>query len=139
MAAARGRGLTPVSAHRECNRRQQVVGVLNDFYVATFLHLYQVWKSQQTTIAESGTVLRGTCTPVGLARAREAGSKPLCVSGPPRGGAAGQEEPQADAAQAGGLPGSPAGRRGPPGPDPPGQGRAGGRRPGQGAALQPRV
>lgn len=50
----------PVSAHRECNRRQQVVGVLNEFYVATFLHLYQVWKSQQKTIAESGTVLKGT-------------------------------------------------------------------------------
>uniref|UniRef100_H3CEJ0 ELMO domain containing 3 n=1 Tax=Tetraodon nigroviridis TaxID=99883 RepID=H3CEJ0_TETNG len=43
---------------KECNRRQQVVGVLNDFYVATFLHLYQVWKSQQKTIAESGTVLK---------------------------------------------------------------------------------
>lgn len=56
-----GRSLTlPVSAHRECNRRQQVVGVLNEFYVATFLHLYQVWKSQQKTIAESGTVLKGT-------------------------------------------------------------------------------
>lgn len=43
---------------KECNRRQQVVGVLNEFYVATFLHLYQVWKSQQKTIAESGTVLK---------------------------------------------------------------------------------
>lgn len=56
-----GRSLTSVSAHRECNRRQQVVGVLNDFYVATFLQLYQVWRSQQKTIAESGTVLKGTC------------------------------------------------------------------------------
>lgn len=61
-----GRSLTPalpsVSAYRECNRRQQVVGVLNEFYVATFLHLYQVWKNQQKTIAESGTVLKGTNT-----------------------------------------------------------------------------
>ncbi|TWW61306.1 RNA-binding motif and ELMO domain-containing protein 1 [Takifugu flavidus] len=44
---------------KECNRRQQVVGVLNEFYVATFLHLFQLWKGQQKTIAESGTVLKG--------------------------------------------------------------------------------
>lgn len=44
---------------RECNRRQQVVGVLNEFYVATFLHLYQLWKTQQKTIADSGFVLKG--------------------------------------------------------------------------------
>lgn len=43
---------------RECNRRQQVVGVLNDFYVATFLHLYQVWRTQQKTISDSGFVLK---------------------------------------------------------------------------------
>uniref|UniRef100_A0A674MQF2 ELMO domain-containing protein n=1 Tax=Takifugu rubripes TaxID=31033 RepID=A0A674MQF2_TAKRU len=43
---------------KECNRRQQVVGVLNEFYVATFLHLFQLWKGQQKTIAESGTVLK---------------------------------------------------------------------------------
>lgn len=44
---------------RECNRRQQVVAVLNDFYVAMFLHLYQLWKSQQKTISDSGHVLKG--------------------------------------------------------------------------------
>lgn len=44
---------------RECNRRQQVVGVLNEFYVATYLHLYQLWKTQQKTIADSGFVLKG--------------------------------------------------------------------------------
>lgn len=44
---------------RECNRRQQVVGVLNEFYVATFLYLYQLWKTQQKTIADSGLVLKG--------------------------------------------------------------------------------
>lgn len=55
---------SPVPAStRECNRRQQVVGVLNEFYVATFLHLYQLWKGQQKTIAESGAVLKGSSTP----------------------------------------------------------------------------
>lgn len=44
---------------RECNRRQQVVGVLNEFYVATFLYIYQLWKTQQKTIADSGFVLKG--------------------------------------------------------------------------------
>jgi len=44
---------------RECNRRQQVVGVLNEFYVATYLHLFQLWKTQQKTIADSGFVLKG--------------------------------------------------------------------------------
>uniref|UniRef100_A0A3P9IBB6 ELMO domain containing 3 n=1 Tax=Oryzias latipes TaxID=8090 RepID=A0A3P9IBB6_ORYLA len=43
---------------KECNRRQQVVGVLNEFYVATYLYVYQLWKSQQKTIADSGFVLR---------------------------------------------------------------------------------
>ncbi|KAJ8005905.1 hypothetical protein DPEC_G00122750 [Dallia pectoralis] len=43
---------------KECNRRQQVVGVLSEFYVATFLHLYQLWKSQQKTISDSGFVLK---------------------------------------------------------------------------------
>lgn len=55
--------LTPhFSVHhpiRECNRRQQVVGVLNEFYVATYLHLYQLWKTQQKTIVDSGFVLKG--------------------------------------------------------------------------------
>ncbi|XP_067879519.1 ELMO domain-containing protein 3 isoform X2 [Heterodontus francisci] len=44
---------------RECNRRQQVIGVLNDFYVAAFLHLYQIWKTQHKTISDSGFVLKG--------------------------------------------------------------------------------
>ncbi|KAG7490807.1 ELMO domain-containing protein 3 [Solea senegalensis] len=43
---------------KECNRRQQVVGVLNEFYVATYLHLYQLWKTQHKTIADSGFVLK---------------------------------------------------------------------------------
>uniref|UniRef100_A0A8C8VL92 ELMO domain containing 3 n=1 Tax=Pelusios castaneus TaxID=367368 RepID=A0A8C8VL92_9SAUR len=44
---------------RECNRRQQVITVLNDLYVATFLRLYSIWKTQQKTISDSGFVLKG--------------------------------------------------------------------------------
>lgn len=51
--------ISSLSLLRECNRRQQVVGVLNEFYVATYLHLYQLWKTQQKTIADSGFVLKG--------------------------------------------------------------------------------
>ncbi|XP_067857221.1 ELMO domain-containing protein 3 [Heptranchias perlo] len=43
---------------KDCNRRQQVIGVLNDFYVAAFLHLYQIWKTQHKTISDSGFVLK---------------------------------------------------------------------------------
>ncbi|KAF5908112.1 ELMO domain-containing protein 3-like, partial [Clarias magur] len=43
---------------KECNRRQQVVGVLNEFYVAAFLHLYQEWSGQRRTISDSGYVLK---------------------------------------------------------------------------------
>lgn len=43
---------------KECNRRQQVIAVLNDFYVATFLHLYHIWKTQNKTISDSGFVLK---------------------------------------------------------------------------------
>lgn len=52
-------GISVTRDTRECNRRQQVVGVLNEFYVATYLHLYQLWKTQQKTIADSGFVLKG--------------------------------------------------------------------------------
>ncbi|XP_075767071.1 ELMO domain-containing protein 3 isoform X2 [Pelodiscus sinensis] len=43
---------------RECNRRQQVIAVLNDLYVATFLRLFVVWRTQQKTISDSGFVLK---------------------------------------------------------------------------------
>ncbi|NP_001072642.2 ELMO domain-containing protein 3 [Xenopus tropicalis] len=43
---------------KECNRRQQVFAVLNDFYVATFYHLYHIWKTQNKTISDSGFVLK---------------------------------------------------------------------------------
>ncbi|XP_062995280.1 ELMO domain-containing protein 3 [Elgaria multicarinata webbii] len=43
---------------RECNRRQQVIAVLNDLYVAVFLRLFNIWKTQQKTICDSGFVLK---------------------------------------------------------------------------------
>ncbi|KYO17183.1 ELMO domain-containing protein 3 isoform A [Alligator mississippiensis] len=43
---------------RECNRRHQVIAVLNDLYVAMFLHLYYTWKTQHKTISDSGFVLK---------------------------------------------------------------------------------
>ncbi|KAH0623218.1 hypothetical protein JD844_031289, partial [Phrynosoma platyrhinos] len=43
---------------RECNRRQQVIAVLNDLYVAVFLRLFNIWKTQRKTISDSGFVLK---------------------------------------------------------------------------------
>nr|XP_020667765.1 ELMO domain-containing protein 3 isoform X1 [Pogona vitticeps]XP_020667766.1 ELMO domain-containing protein 3 isoform X1 [Pogona vitticeps]XP_020667767.1 ELMO domain-containing protein 3 isoform X1 [Pogona vitticeps] len=43
---------------RECNRRQQVIAVLNDLYVAVFLRLFNIWKTQKKTISDSGFVLK---------------------------------------------------------------------------------
>ncbi|XP_030841679.1 ELMO domain-containing protein 3-like isoform X1 [Strongylocentrotus purpuratus] len=43
---------------RECNRRKQVFGVINDFYASIFLQLYQTWKQQRKTIHDSGFVLK---------------------------------------------------------------------------------
>ncbi|NWI62901.1 ELMD3 protein, partial [Todus mexicanus] len=43
---------------RECNRRQQVIAVLNDLYAAAFLQLYRIWKWQHKTIGDSGFLLK---------------------------------------------------------------------------------
>ncbi|NXX30947.1 ELMD3 protein, partial [Nicator chloris] len=43
---------------RECNRRQQVIGVLNDLYAAAFLRLSRLWKQQHGTIADAGFFLK---------------------------------------------------------------------------------
>ncbi|NWT80313.1 ELMD3 protein, partial [Lanius ludovicianus] len=43
---------------RECNRRQQVIGVLNDLYAAAFLQLFRLWKGQHGTIADAGFFLK---------------------------------------------------------------------------------
>ena len=44
---------------RECNRRGDVLGVVNDFYMGLYLQMYQVWKSQGKTIQDSGFVIKG--------------------------------------------------------------------------------
>ncbi|NXO06518.1 ELMD3 protein, partial [Oriolus oriolus] len=43
---------------RECNRRQQVIGVLNDLYAAAFLRLFRLWKGQHGTITDAGFFLK---------------------------------------------------------------------------------
>ncbi|XP_062366495.1 ELMO domain-containing protein 3 isoform X2 [Cinclus cinclus] len=43
---------------RECNRRQQVIGVLNDLYAAAFLQLSCLWKQQHGTITNAGFFLK---------------------------------------------------------------------------------
>eukprot|EP00118_Oscarella_pearsei_P016691 m.161237 g.161237 ORF g.161237 m.161237 type:complete len:615 (+) comp38808_c0_seq5:29-1873(+) len=43
---------------RECNKRQEVLGVLNEFYAATLYHLYFIWRHQKKTITDTGFVLR---------------------------------------------------------------------------------
>ncbi|NWU01961.1 ELMD3 protein, partial [Urocynchramus pylzowi] len=43
---------------RECNRRQQVIGVLNDLYVAAFLRLSRLWEQQHGTVANAGFFLK---------------------------------------------------------------------------------
>uniref|UniRef100_A0A8C0ED73 ELMO domain-containing protein n=1 Tax=Bubo bubo TaxID=30461 RepID=A0A8C0ED73_BUBBB len=48
---------------RECNRRQQVIAVLNDLYAAAFLQLYRVWKWQRKTVADSSFLLKERSCP----------------------------------------------------------------------------
>ncbi|KAL9823463.1 ELMO domain-containing protein 3 isoform 1-T1 [Geothlypis trichas] len=43
---------------RECNRRQQVIGVLNDLYAAAFLRLSRLWEQQHGTVANAAFFLR---------------------------------------------------------------------------------
>ncbi|XP_063276714.1 ELMO domain-containing protein 3-like isoform X1 [Prinia subflava] len=43
---------------RECNRRHQVIGVLNDLYAAAFLQLSCLWKRQHGTITNAGFFLK---------------------------------------------------------------------------------
>ncbi|XP_021348611.1 uncharacterized protein LOC110447326 isoform X2 [Mizuhopecten yessoensis] len=44
--------------NKECNKRQEVLGVVNDLYTALYLELYQTWKSQGKTITDSGYVIK---------------------------------------------------------------------------------
>ncbi|XP_063997258.1 ELMO domain-containing protein 3 isoform X6 [Pogoniulus pusillus] len=43
---------------RECNRRGQVIAVLNQLYAAAFLRLYHLWKGQNKTLADSNALLK---------------------------------------------------------------------------------
>uniref|UniRef100_A0A8C3V326 ELMO domain-containing protein n=1 Tax=Catharus ustulatus TaxID=91951 RepID=A0A8C3V326_CATUS len=43
---------------RECNRRQQVIGVLNDLYAAAFLRLSCLWKQQHGTVTNASFFLK---------------------------------------------------------------------------------
>ncbi|XP_053822376.1 ELMO domain-containing protein 3 [Vidua chalybeata] len=43
---------------RECNRRQQVIGVLNDLHAAAFLRLSRLWEQQHGTVADAGFFLK---------------------------------------------------------------------------------
>ncbi|XP_067657550.1 uncharacterized protein [Haliotis asinina] len=43
--------------NKECNRRRQVMEVANEFYVGTYLHLYQIWRKGKT-ISDSGHVIK---------------------------------------------------------------------------------
>lgn len=58
--------------------------MLNEFYVATFLHLYQLWKSQQKTVSDSGFVLKGnSLNRVQLTSLWNTITSPLCLCSPP--------------------------------------------------------
>ncbi|XP_016159069.1 PREDICTED: ELMO domain-containing protein 3 isoform X2 [Ficedula albicollis] len=43
---------------RECNRRQQVIGVLNDLYAAAFLRLSCLWRQQHGTVTNASFFLK---------------------------------------------------------------------------------
>ncbi|XP_010000785.1 PREDICTED: ELMO domain-containing protein 3 [Chaetura pelagica] len=43
---------------RVCNRRQEVIPVLNHLHAATFLQLFQLWRGQHRTIADASFVLK---------------------------------------------------------------------------------
>ncbi|NXO88948.1 ELMD3 protein, partial [Certhia brachydactyla] len=43
---------------RECNRRQQVIGVLNELHAAAFLCLSRRWRQQHGTVADAGFFLK---------------------------------------------------------------------------------
>lgn len=44
--------------NKECNKRKDVLSVVNDFYAGIYLQLYQIWKSQGKTITDSGYVIK---------------------------------------------------------------------------------
>ncbi|XP_071585032.1 ELMO domain-containing protein 3-like isoform X3 [Heliangelus exortis] len=44
--------------NRECNRRQQLLPLLNLLHAAAFLQLQRLWTAQGATIADTGDILR---------------------------------------------------------------------------------
>ncbi|XP_052773992.1 uncharacterized protein LOC128212541 isoform X2 [Mya arenaria] len=44
--------------NKECNRRGDVMSVVNEFYAALYFQMYQVWKTQGKTISDSGYVIK---------------------------------------------------------------------------------
>lgn len=46
--------------NRELNKRRDVMGITNEFYVGVFLHVYEAWVKEKVTIEHSGWVLKGT-------------------------------------------------------------------------------
>ncbi|KAK2193129.1 hypothetical protein NP493_17g09005 [Ridgeia piscesae] len=51
-------GLREGCLNKWCNHGNQVVAVLNDFYMGTFLRMYHIWKHERKTIRDSGFVLQ---------------------------------------------------------------------------------
>ncbi|XP_062504330.1 uncharacterized protein LOC134181132 [Corticium candelabrum] len=43
---------------KECNSRGEVIGVVNEFYISIFFHLFVTWKQQHKTFSEAGFVLK---------------------------------------------------------------------------------
>nr|CAB3242154.1 ELMO domain-containing protein 3 [Phallusia mammillata] len=41
-----------------CNKRKQVVAVMNEFHLAVFRHFFYIWKTQHKTMKDSGHVMK---------------------------------------------------------------------------------
>ena len=52
------RALQDGALSKFCNKQDQVVAVVNDFYVAVFYHYYQLWKTQKKTIHDLGLLVQ---------------------------------------------------------------------------------
>uniref|UniRef100_A0A8C6YXY8 ELMO domain containing 3 n=1 Tax=Nothoprocta perdicaria TaxID=30464 RepID=A0A8C6YXY8_NOTPE len=52
------RALRDERLSRECNRRRQVLAVLNDVYVGAFLRLYGAWTARRGALPDAGALLK---------------------------------------------------------------------------------
>ncbi|XP_074641697.1 uncharacterized protein LOC141899345 [Tubulanus polymorphus] len=43
--------------NKECNKQNDVIGLFNHLFVATYFHLYHIWKTQHKNISHSGFVI----------------------------------------------------------------------------------